>query len=85
MDQHQHEQRQTAAKAFIDSLEQLGMSLHLDDKQAEASTSASPSLNRPAPSQEVDCSPIDVELLEAAAADIEQFIQAKEQYNEPQP
>ncbi|GAB4385348.1 MAG: hypothetical protein Kow00121_50180 [Elainellaceae cyanobacterium] len=69
MEEHQQELRQAAAKAFMDSLEELGRSLQ---PCQEAPKAQPPAAKPPCPA------PIQVEELEEASADIEQFMQSRD-------
>ena len=91
MDQNQRELRRAAAKAFQESLDQLGQSFQPGQVKADETHSAAPATQHPPvvqhpPAKEPAIEPetpdpgaLDFEALEAAAADIEQFMQSKEQ------
>ena len=79
MDQSQ-EERQAAAEAFIESLNQLEnlQSAESDGSSACAGQPASPIPDRPIqPYQPPKAASISLNALEDAAADIEQFMQAR--------
>lgn len=83
MYQSQEELRRAAAKAFMESLDQLESSLTADDSSAPIMPSAgTPHVapaNQPTPSvKKTDVQPISVEALEEAVADIEQFMQERQ-------
>jgi hypothetical protein len=65
MDQSQREQRRAANQAFMESLNHLGMSLPVSEELTVPVEPTKPTL------------PIDLEDLEAAAADIEKYMQTK--------
>jgi hypothetical protein len=65
MDQSQRELRRAANQAFMESLNHLGMSLHVPDGKSKLAIPAEP----PKPTL-----PVDLEDLEAAAADIESYM-----------
>lgn len=72
MDPSQQESRQTAAEAFMESLDQLEHSL----QEADALPSAGDRSAQSAPKSHSEHSDrIDVRALEEAAADIEQYMQ----------
>ena len=91
MNQHQQELRQAAAEAFIESLNQLQETLQVPAVVSTSSAAiyssnhpADPNLvNHPASSpaerHPKTSGSFDLSSFEQAAADIEQFIQAKEQ------
>ncbi len=79
MDQHQRDLRSAATRAFMESLSQLQETLQTAEEQAEPAT-ASPEPTEPNQS-ETDIS-FDLDNLEQAIADIEEFIQAKRQSRE---
>lgn len=81
MNQSQQELRRAASKAFMESLDQLGMSLNSEAEEAsEAKTAPVPE-----PQASVKKTPaaqaMSVEELEDAVADIEQFIQEMQKQN----
>lgn len=80
MDQNQRELRQAAAQAFMESLNQLGKNLQPSeaDKQAKTPPNANPAKPQPTQPNPLPDNSIDLQALEAAAADIEQFMQANE-------
>lgn len=87
MYQSQEELRRAAAKAFMESLDQLESSLTTDDSSVPAmSPTATPHIvpaNKPTPSiKKRDVQPISVEALEEAVADIEQFMQERQRDEE---
>ncbi|MDX2216485.1 MAG: hypothetical protein SFY66_24695 [Oculatellaceae cyanobacterium bins.114] len=78
MNQSQQDLRRAAAKAFMESLDQLGMSLSSSEEVAPEVKTA------PAPKPTSASQAMSVEELEAAVADIEQFIQEiQKQSDEP--
>lgn len=80
MDHHQRELRCAAAKAFMESLDQLAGCLDSDDLAISTSPAeASPT----APSVGVTKAVTNLQALEAAAADIEAFIQAQHPKSHP--
>lgn len=70
MDRSQRELRRAANQAFMESLNHLGMSLPVSEDESELVTPAEPT--KPT-------LPIDLEDLEAAVADIEKYMQTKEE------
>lgn len=70
MDQHQRELRRAAARAFIESLDQLQQTFQPADGQATRSASASGPI---APAAEAAPPALDLMSFEQAAADIEAF------------
>lgn len=68
MNQHQQELRRAAAKAFIESLDQLHESLQTSD------SSANQPQNNPSPSSNSNAPKFDLSSFEQAVADIEEFI-----------
>jgi len=81
MDQTQQELRRAAAQAFMESLEQLEKSLTpLKDDSGKAAETVLPPVLPPPEFKEPPVAPkaMTVQELEAAAADIEQFIKEKE-------
>ena len=75
MDQHQHQQeRQAALEAFLASLEQLENTMEHPLETVDVLPVPNPSPAEQEPSASSD---LDVLALEAAAADIEQFMQAQ--------
>ncbi len=69
MDNHQRSLRRAANQAFIESLEQLAVTLQQEEQQLK-------SLDEPqSPDVTTSAPPIDLQMLEEAAADIEQFMQ----------
>lgn len=68
MEQSQRELRCTADQAFMESLNHLGMSLHASEGESELAIP----VESPKPTL-----PIDLEDLEAAAADIEKYMQTR--------
>jgi uncharacterized phage infection (PIP) family protein YhgE len=77
MDHRQRDARNAAARAFLDSLDQLGSHLKSASEDTSSSTQASSSQgDRPQGSANTES---ELEALEAAAADIEQFIRLQEE------
>lgn len=80
MNHHQRDLRKEAAKAFIDSLDQLQDVL--GSEASQKATKASPMISgRPSQPQKAN-PPLDSADLEQAAADIEAFIQIKSEPTE---
>lgn len=74
----QQELRQTATEAFMESMDQLGRSLQVDEENMLPQPSA-PLDDRSSQTPPEGCStPMDAKALEEAVADIEQFMQAKQ-------
>ncbi|MBD1869891.1 hypothetical protein H6F93_15460 [Leptolyngbya sp. FACHB-671] len=81
MDQGSQELRRAAAKAFEQAIAQLETTLQLPNEVTDLTTSPPENAKQQADSAN---SPFDLDALADAAADIEQFIQAKTQLpNEP--
>lgn len=81
MDQGSQELRRAAAKAFEQAIAQLETTLQLPDEDPDLTTSPPKNAKQQADSAN---SAFDLDALADAAADIEQFIQAKTQLpNEP--
>lgn len=82
MDQSQQELRRAAAKAFQESLEQLGQSLKAENEANEANGIAPVVVpnqqSHSLPAQPAKEPTIDVKALEEAAADIEEFMRSKD-------
>lgn len=75
MDQHQRSLRSEAAKAFIESLDQLEVCWQSQEEGLE--TEPTPTAESAA--EHPSCTAIDLNALEEAAADIERFMKEKEQ------
>lgn len=76
MDQHQRDLRSAATRAFMESLSQLQETLQTAEDQPV--TPAPPV--EPAPASRLEADPgFDLDNLEQAIADIEEFIQARRQ------
>ncbi|HEY9639884.1 MAG TPA: hypothetical protein V6C57_05340 [Coleofasciculaceae cyanobacterium] len=73
MDQNQRDLRRAAAQSFLQSLGQLEETLQPSEAAVEPSDHAPAS-----PQQTASPSSLDITALEAAAADIEQFIQGSD-------
>lgn len=69
MNHHQREQRRIAARAFLESLDQLGKSMHGDEPTCPESPQAECSIESSIPT---------LDALEAAADDIDHFMQTKD-------
>lgn len=76
MDQHQRELRRAAAEAFFESLDKLQETLCTDDQPIQVAPEANKEVSK---SDHESSSETSLESLEQAVADIEQFMQAKEQ------
>lgn len=76
MDEHQHELRLAAEKAFRDSLEKLQETLiSVDEQKAKSHTQAE--LGSPSKDKKPERAAFDLSDLEEAAADIEEFMQSR--------
>ncbi|MBD2461841.1 hypothetical protein H6G89_12360 [Oscillatoria sp. FACHB-1407] len=81
MNQSQQELRRAAAKAFMESLDQLGMSLSSPEEEVSEAKPAPASHAKTAPQKPPASASLTVEELEDAVADIEQFIQGIQNQN----
>jgi hypothetical protein len=73
MDQHQQELRRAATEAFFESLDKLQETLGVDGQPISVSPP------KAAPTQKESGSEISLASLEQAVADIEQFMQTREE------
>ncbi len=76
MDLQQQNARRAAARAFIESLDELQEALCSEAGQATPEPEVVEAVINPPPKTSVE---INLDLLEQAVADIEQFIQTKQQ------
>jgi hypothetical protein len=74
MDHHLQQQRRAAADAFLESLDQMSLCFQPDAGEPADAEPATPAVADPTHAAE----PFDLDALEAAIADIEQFMQQRQ-------